>query len=81
MEKLRSELDVLIAALPNAEVFRSSIEMLVSVYPFNEYEYIIATLLAADRLTHDNIGEFSVHEAQSNQLAAAIRSAHKRQKN
>lgn len=39
MEKLRAELDALIAALPNAEAFRSRLETLVSVYPFNEYEY------------------------------------------
>ena len=53
MEKLRDELDGLIAALPNAEAFRSSLDTLVSVYPFNEYEYIIAALLTAGRLTHD----------------------------
>jgi hypothetical protein len=53
MEKLRTDLDALIAALPNAEAFRSSLETLVSVYPFNEYEYMIATLLAAGKLTHD----------------------------
>ena len=57
MEKLRGELDDLIATLPNAEAFRSSLATLVSVYPFNEYEYIIATLLAADRLTHDEYVE------------------------
>ncbi len=57
MEELRKELDDLVAALPNAEAFRSSLETLVSVYPFNEYEYIIATLLAADRLTHDEYVE------------------------
>ena len=53
MEKLRNELDGLMAALPDAEKFRSGLETLVSVYPFNEFEYIIAALLAADKLTHD----------------------------
>jgi len=53
MEELRSELDRLISALPNAGAFRSRLDSLVSVYPFTEYEYIIATLLAAGRLTHD----------------------------
>ena len=57
MEQLRNELDALMATLPNAEAFRSSLETLVSVYPFNEYEYIIATLLAADKLTHDEYVE------------------------
>ena len=53
MEKLRCDLDRLIAELNDADAFRSSLETLVSVYPFNEYEYIIAALLAAGKLTHD----------------------------
>ena len=53
MEKLQNELDRLIATLPNAKAFRDSLDTLVSVYPFNDYEYIIAALLAADKLTHD----------------------------
>lgn len=53
MEKLQDELDRLIVTLPNAKAFRDSLDTLVSVYPFNDYEYIIATLLAADKLTHD----------------------------
>ena len=53
MEKLRAELDNLVATLPNAEAFRASLDSLISVYPFNEYEYIIAALFAADKLTHD----------------------------
>ncbi len=57
MERLRAELDALIAVLPNAEAFRSRLETLVSVYPFNEYEYIIATLLATGKLTHDQYVE------------------------
>ena len=47
MEKLQKELDRLIATLPNAEDFRHKLKTLVSVYPFNDYEYIIAALLAA----------------------------------
>ncbi len=53
MERLRNDLDQLIATLPDEETFRSRLEVLVSVYPFNEYEYIIAALLAAGRLTHE----------------------------
>ena len=53
MEKLQRELDRLIATLPNEVAFRASLETLVSVYPFNDYEYMIAALLAADKLTHD----------------------------
>ena len=57
MEKLQQELDRLIATLPNAEALRATLETLVSVYPFNDYEYIIATLLAADKLTRDEYVE------------------------
>ena len=53
METLQKELDRLIATLPDVDGFRASLETLVSVYPFNDYEYMIATLLAADKLTHD----------------------------
>ena len=37
--------------LPNEEDIREKLDTLVSVYPFNEYEYIISHLLAADVLT------------------------------
>ena len=57
MERLQQELDGFIATLPNANAFRASLETLVSVYPFNDYEYIIATLLAADKLTRDEYVE------------------------
>ena len=57
MEELHQELDRLIATLPNADAFRATLETLISVYPFNDYEYIIATLLAADKLTHDEYVE------------------------
>lgn len=53
MEKLKQELDRLIATLANEADFRQKLAELFSVYPFNEYEYIISTLLAADRLTFD----------------------------
>jgi len=53
MEKLRQELDRLLATLPNTSAFHASLETLISVYPFNEYEYIIATLLAAGKLTYE----------------------------
>jgi hypothetical protein len=53
VEKLQSTLDQLIAALPDAEAFRVALDTLVSVYPFNDFEYVIAKLLAAGKLTHD----------------------------
>ncbi len=54
MEKLKQELDRLIATLPNAVDFRQRLQDLFSVYPFNEYEYIISALLSADKLTFDD---------------------------
>jgi hypothetical protein len=53
LEKLQKELQKLIATLPDADEFHSRLESLISMYPFNEYEYIIATLLAAKRLSFD----------------------------
>jgi len=57
MEKLQQELDRLIATLPDAEAFRARLDTLISVYPFNEYEYVIAALLAAGKLTHNDYVE------------------------
>lgn len=53
MEHLESQLDELIERLPDAAGLRMRLESLASVYPFNEYEYIIAHLLAADILDLD----------------------------
>lgn len=62
MEKLKKELDNLIEKLENVKEFRATLEELVSVYPFNEYEYIISHLLAARKLTveeyHDLINSY-----------------------
>lgn len=48
---MKKELDVLIKRLENAGDFRHSLESLISVYPFNEYEYVISHLLALKKLT------------------------------
>jgi hypothetical protein len=53
MEKLQNELNRLIERLEHAEDFRASLQNLVSVYPFSEYEYIISHLLSAGKLTID----------------------------
>jgi len=53
MEKLKAELDELLRRLPDETAFRERLDNLVSVYPFNEYEYIISTLLAVDILNLD----------------------------
>lgn len=54
MERLQEELDSLLAQLPEEPEIRDRLNTLVSVYPFNEYEYIIATLLAKDVLSLDD---------------------------
>lgn len=57
MERLQEELNSLLAQLPEEPEIRDRLSTLVSVYPFNEYEYIIATLLAKDLLTLDGYHE------------------------
>jgi hypothetical protein len=57
MEKLRAQLDKLIEKLENAEDLKASIKTLDSVFPFNEYEYIISHLLSAGKLTIDEYYE------------------------
>ena len=54
MERLQEELDSLIALLPNETDVRERLASLVSVYPFNEYEYMVATLLGMEVLTLDD---------------------------
>jgi hypothetical protein len=53
MEKLKLELDLLIDSLADKQELRKKLEDLYSVYPFNEFEYIISTLLARGILTFD----------------------------
>jgi len=57
MEILRRQLDNLIAELENQTQLKERLENLVSVYPFNEFEYVIATLLGANKLTLDEYYE------------------------
>ncbi len=64
MEHLQEELDSLLAQIPNPQEVRDRLESLVSVYPFNEYEYIISTLLAMDVLTLD-----AYYELRDNYIA------------
>ena len=54
MERLQEELDSPLARVPNEEDVRDRLGSLVSVYPFNEYEYVISTLLAMDIPTLDD---------------------------
>lgn len=57
MEHLDRELTRLLRSLPDEGDVRERLATLVSVYPFNEYEYIISHLLAADVLTLDDYVE------------------------
>ena len=57
MERLQEELDSLLAQLPEEPEIRDRLNTLVSVYLFNEYEYVIATLLARDVLSLDDYHE------------------------
>jgi len=57
MEKLKAELDRLINRLERAPDFHALLENRVSVYPFNEYEYVTSHLLAAGKLTIEEYRE------------------------
>lgn len=51
MEQLQQEINSLLDQLPNREEFQDRLDALVSVYPFNDYEYMISNLLAMNILT------------------------------
>ena len=57
MEHLREQLDALLSQLPDADAIKSRLDDLVSVYPFNEYEFMISHLLASDVLSIDEYYE------------------------
>lgn len=50
MDHLKDELERLLKLAPNADVVRDRLESLVSVYPFNEFEFVISHLLGANVL-------------------------------
>ena len=51
MDELETRLDALVDRLDNATSFRATLQSLRSVYPFNRFEYAIAHLLAAQKLS------------------------------
>ena len=53
MEMLENELDSLISKLKNADNFRSEVENIQNIYPFNKYEYIITKLVEEKVLSYD----------------------------
>ncbi len=67
MEHLQEELNSLLQQLPNEQEVRERLKSLASVYPFNEYEYIISTLLAMNILT---LGKY--YELRDNYIARSL---------
>lgn len=57
MEQLKSQLNQLIQKLPDASAVRNRLAELYSVYPFNEFEYVISTLLGRNILKLDEYYE------------------------
>ena len=53
MEKLRQQIEALMLRLDKPDELKAALADLSSVYPFNEYEFMISHLLAADKLTLD----------------------------
>src|SRR5664279_1137869 len=68
MEILRTELEELIREIPLAEeeVLREQLADLISVYPFNEFEFIIGNLLGRGILTLDGYIEMRDSYIQRN---------------
>ena len=64
MEQLERHLHELLSLLPNEQEVRERLDSLVSIYPFNEYEYVIANLLSADVLSID-----AYHELRDDYIA------------
>ena len=54
MEKLKEQLERLILELDDSDAICERLESLISLYPFNEYEYLISTLLGRNKLTLDD---------------------------
>lgn len=54
MEELKKQLDGMISELEDSEAISMRLENLISVYPFNDYEYMISTLLAREKLSLDD---------------------------
>lgn len=54
MEKLKAHLEGLIDELEDSSEVYDRLQNLISVYPFNEYEYMISTLLGREKLTLDD---------------------------
>lgn len=57
MEQLRKQLQTLWETLEDADEAKSRLASLVSVYPFNEFEFMISTLLGRQKLTLDDYYE------------------------
>lgn len=57
MEKLQTQLTEMLSRLKNEAEVKARLETLVSVYPFNEFEYIVSTLLGAGILSLDGYYE------------------------
>ena len=53
MDKLKAQLSELMTRLDNEDDLRSRLSELISIYPFNEYEFIISHLLANHELSLD----------------------------
>jgi hypothetical protein len=54
MERLKKQLEYLISELEDSVEIYERIENLISVFPFNEYEYMISTLLGRGKLSLDD---------------------------
>jgi len=54
MERLKKQLEELISELEDSAQIYERLANLISVYPFNEYEYMISTLMGRQKLSLDD---------------------------
>lgn len=57
MDLLKQQLQSLIHRLEYGQAFQEQLDQLISVLPFNKYEFIISTLLGEDKLTYEEYVE------------------------
>ena len=76
MEKLKAHLESLIDELEDSFTVYDRLQNLISVYPFNEYEYMISTLLGRGKLTLDDYYALRDEYIERNLYSISSRSAH-----
>ncbi len=76
MERLKAYLESLIDELEDSSEVYDRLQNLISVYPFNEYEYMISTLLGREKLAIDDYTLCVTSTLSGTFISTSSRSAH-----